>query len=439
MVAPQIIPQGTLKMVDLEEIKWDKRYREDLGDIESLAASIKEKGVLQPVTVTPDYKLLAGERRVRASIAAGLKKIPALVRKIEGDIDAREIELMENVFRKNFTWSEEAALIQEIDRLYKERNIDWSGRKTAQLLDKGVASVSRALKLAHAVDVMPELAEVKTADEALKLVGKMEEQAITHELSKRQQASMTSGTLDKGISIMLKMADQAYRVGDTFKGLAEMRNDGPVHIIECDPPYGIDLREMKRSKDSATSNVHTYNEVDQKEYPAFLGKLTKELYRVAAPNSWLIFWFGPTWQHEVLTSLEAAKWEVDIIPGIWVKNQGQTMQPEIYLGRAYEPFYLCRKGKPVLVKRGRLNVFEYPGASKKYHPTERPIALIQELLETLGVPTNKVLVPFLGSGATIRAAYNAGMTATGWDLSSEYKPKFMLAVEEDAKALGAAE
>jgi len=57
---------------------------------------------------------------------------------------------------------------------------------------------------------------------------------------------------------------------------------------------------------------------------------------------------------------------------------------------------------------GRLNVFGYAGLtpSQKIHPTERPIALIEDILKTLAPPGTKVLVPFLGSGATIRAAFN---------------------------------
>jgi ParB-like chromosome segregation protein Spo0J len=46
-------------------------------------------------------RLLAGGRRIHAALAAGLTVIPALVRQVEDELDSREIELMENVFRKN--------------------------------------------------------------------------------------------------------------------------------------------------------------------------------------------------------------------------------------------------------------------------------------------------------------------------------------------------
>lgn len=434
--------------IPLDSINWKGRFREDFGDIESLSESIKEKGLIQPITVSLSnpsgqvlpkgtYWLLAGERRITAAKAAGLDKLPAIIRDGAGETDAREIELIENLFRKDPTWQEQDALVQEIDRLYREKNLDWSVRKTAQLLDRGLGSVARSLQRARAVEVIPELGNYKTADEAFKVLKKLEENTIVEELRSRQKTSLSNGGLDKGIAAMLRLADHNYVTGDTFKGLAELRSNGAVHIIECDPPYGIDLTKVKASKDSVASNIHSYNEVAAEEYPVFLSRLAKELYRVAAQNSWLIFWFGPSWQHEVLLALRQAGWEVDEIPAIWVKEHGQTLQPEIYLARTYEPFYLCRKGRPVLLKRGRANTFIYPGvpSNVKYHPTQRPVELIQELLEMLSTPGSIVLCPFLGSGATIRAAYNAGMKVFGWDISGEYKDKLMLLVENDARQL----
>jgi ParB/RepB/Spo0J family partition protein len=433
------IPQGTLKQLNIEDVKWDKRYREEFGDLEDLAESIKDKGILQPITVSTDMVLLAGERRIRAAKLAGLTKIPALVRKVEGEIDAREIELIENLYRKDFTWVEVCRGVRDVDSLYKAKNFDWSGRKTAVLLQRSRTDVNRALQLASAIEVMPELRELKTADEAFKVVKKMEETAIVGELRNRQQARMetTAPGLERGIQTMLKLADSNYIIGDTFKGLTELRSNGSIQLIECDPPYGIDLTKVKASKDSASSNIHKYNEVSQEAYPEFLKKLTKELFRVAGQHSWLVFWFGPTWHYPVYSALKDAGWQVDDIPCIWTKHHGQTLQPEIYLARGYEPFFMCRKGLPALIKRGRLNVFDFPGipGGKKIHPTERPVALIEEILGVLGVPQSTVLVPFLGSGNTLRAAYNLGMRCFGWDISGEYKDKFMLSVEQDARAL----
>ena len=443
-----MIPTGTLKQVNLKDIKRGAlRYRQDFS-LDSLVESIKEKGILQPITLTADLQLLAGERRVRAAELAGLEKIPALIRKIDGEIDAREIELMENLERADFTWQEKAAGLADLDRLYKEKDFDWSGRKTAALVGGSTANIARQLELSRFMEVMPELKEEKTFDDAYKLLNKFKSQVVVDDLHEKQQATIKAAedaidesTLTTGMSkataVRLRQADANYRVQDTFLGLAELRSEGHIHLIECDPPYGIELNKVKGSKDSAANNIDSYNEIEPDKYTAFLGTLATELYRVAGPNCWLIFWFGPTWHNEVKVSLQKAGWHVDDIPAVWTKPQGQTLQPQMYLARGYEPFFLCRKGNPHMAKPGRLNVFDFaPTApSKKYHPTERPLPLIEELMNTLTIPTQVVLVPFLGSGATLRACYRKGLSGFGFDISNEYKPKFMLAVEEDAKGI----
>ena len=428
-----------VQMVDLEKIHWDKRFRVDLGDIDDLAESIKIKGVLQPITVYPDLELLAGERRVTAARKAGLKKIPALIRDRKDedrDIDMREVELIENLFRKDFTWAEQSALISEIDSRCRSKDVDWSARKTAQLLGHShPMAVSRALSLADAIAVLPELGKLKTQDEALRAVKKLHEGVIIQELRSRQAI-----TTDKGLATMLKIADANYTIGDTFVEMQEFRSEGVVHFIEVDPPYGIALHEQKK-QETTGNKVETYQEVPADVYPVFLEKLAKETFRIASKNCWMVFWFGPTHHHLVFTTLQAAGWEVDDIPGIWNKGHGQTNAPEFYLARAYEPFFICRKGQPVLNKRGRSNVFDFApvAAQKKYHPTERPMPLMMELLETFALPNQVCVVPFAGSGVTLRACYNYGVKVWGCDLNPEYKDKFMLAVEADTKALDTTE
>ena len=85
----------------------------DPGSLEELAASIREHGVLQPILVRPlgnnEYQLIAGERRWRASRAAGLTTIPALVEDID-DATAMEISIIENLQREDISPLDEAAM-----------------------------------------------------------------------------------------------------------------------------------------------------------------------------------------------------------------------------------------------------------------------------------------------------------------------------------------
>ena len=102
------------------------RQRIDDADLEALAASIREHGVLQPVLVTETldgYQLVAGERRFRASRLAGLERIPAIVRQL-ADRDQLELALVENLQRQDLGPMEEAqafrALVDEFGLSHDE-------------------------------------------------------------------------------------------------------------------------------------------------------------------------------------------------------------------------------------------------------------------------------------------------------------------------------
>jgi ParB family chromosome partitioning protein len=86
----------------IDQIAIGKRHRKDYGDIEGLARSIRESGIVQPIAVRPNGELVAGERRLRAAILAGETEIPVFV----VDIDVITGEFIENVYRKAFTPSE---------------------------------------------------------------------------------------------------------------------------------------------------------------------------------------------------------------------------------------------------------------------------------------------------------------------------------------------
>jgi ParB family transcriptional regulator, chromosome partitioning protein len=117
-----------------------KHFAEDA--LADLAASIKARGLLQPIVVrrgTDGYQLLAGERRFRAAHIAGLDRVPALIR--EGDDDL-EIALIENLQREDLSPLEEAEALA----LLIERH-GYSHREVADLLGKSRPYVSNTLAL----------------------------------------------------------------------------------------------------------------------------------------------------------------------------------------------------------------------------------------------------------------------------------------------------
>jgi ParB family chromosome partitioning protein len=98
-----------MKVVDVQigKIDFSNRYRKELGDIAALAENIRECGLLQPIGVDQNFKLICGERRVLAFIRLNRETIPAVILKLDSLIAG---EYAENEFRKQFTPSERAAI-----------------------------------------------------------------------------------------------------------------------------------------------------------------------------------------------------------------------------------------------------------------------------------------------------------------------------------------
>ena len=110
---------ATANLVDIDLIKPGKfqpRTEFDQEALQSLAESIKEKGVLQPLLVRRDgigFEIIAGERRWRASKLAGLDKVPVIEKDLS-DKEVLEVALVENLLRENLSAIEEAEGLQRL-------------------------------------------------------------------------------------------------------------------------------------------------------------------------------------------------------------------------------------------------------------------------------------------------------------------------------------
>ncbi|MBD3311641.1 MAG: ParB/RepB/Spo0J family partition protein [Candidatus Magasanikbacteria bacterium] len=121
-------------------------------DLEDLVVSIKEHGVLQPITVSEKtdggYELIAGERRLRASEIAGLTKIPAIVRGATKQ-EKLELALIENIQRQNLNPIEEAFAFQ---RLMDEFNL--KQKEVAERVGKNRSTIANIIRLLDLPDVI---------------------------------------------------------------------------------------------------------------------------------------------------------------------------------------------------------------------------------------------------------------------------------------------
>lgn len=140
--------QGDIKKIRITLIEPNKkqpRRNFDTEKINTLANSIKEHGLIQPIIITPSengrYKIVAGERRWRASKKAGLKEIPAVIREYN-DEQVAEIALIENLQRENLNPIEEAI---GYNLLMEEFNL--TQENISQRVGKSRSAVANSLRL----------------------------------------------------------------------------------------------------------------------------------------------------------------------------------------------------------------------------------------------------------------------------------------------------
>ena len=124
---------------------YQPRQKFDETSLEELTASIKEKGILTPITVRKvgnQFILIAGERRLRASKKSGLKKIPAYIIDVADDAEMIEMALIENIQRENLNPIEEAEAYNYLNNRFK-----LTQRKIAKSVGKKRVTISNSLRL----------------------------------------------------------------------------------------------------------------------------------------------------------------------------------------------------------------------------------------------------------------------------------------------------
>lgn len=140
------------RMIPLDKIRPNPdQPRKTLGDLKDLTASVKEKGVLEPLLVRfvpreDTYYIISGERRYHAATSAGLREVPC-IEKIADDGETLELGLIENLQRKDLTPFEEA---DGLHRLAEQ--FSYTHEEIARKISKARSSVTETLTLRNIPD-----------------------------------------------------------------------------------------------------------------------------------------------------------------------------------------------------------------------------------------------------------------------------------------------
>lgn len=219
----------------------------DEAAIDELAASIREKGLLQPVLVRragSGYQLIAGERRFRAAQRAGLAEVPVVIRDAD-DREALELALIENVQRENLNPVEEARAYK---RLADEFNL--SQEEVADRVGKNRSTIANAVRL---LQLPPEvLAQLEsgelTAGHARPLLALPDAQA---------QTAVAREVADRRLSVR----DTERLVRDRAQAAAD---DLERRAVEADLARALATRvHLKHNRDGSGRIVIEYFSLDE--------------------------------------------------------------------------------------------------------------------------------------------------------------------------------
>lgn len=385
------------------------RFREEMGDVDELALSLVQKGQLQPIVVNQSMELIAGGRRLAACLKANIDVLCIFNDAVDA-LTMRELEIEENIQRKQFTPAEEFKAIAELHNLKQSRFGEaTSGRKgghtlqdTANLLGKSKAKVIEAISLAQAVERFPELKSCKKASEIKKAVKAIE--AVATRAGKAEDYK-------KELHSLAENSAQPYEVFhcEAAEFYTKLEPES-VDILFTDPPYGIDIDKTATSVGGTTGGINsagfTFDDSTARALSLYM-ELAERSIVFTKPSSHAFIFCGPEHFSAVKEMFQSVGWLCYPKPIIWIKREvGQCNVPHAWPASCYETLLYCRRVDSVLVKQGQPDWIECPPipAGAKRHPTEKPVALLRNLLQRAALPGAVVVDPFMGSGAVIEAA-----------------------------------
>ena len=234
-----------IRMIPIEKIDPNpQQARNELGDIRELMASIKQKGILEPIIVRPKhgrYEIIAGERRYIASKRLGLTELPCIEKHVE-DNEAMEIALIENLQRKDLDAFEEADGLNALAAMY-----GYSHQDISKKIGKARSTITEVINLSKipkdirklcnennitSRTTLIEIAKLKDKEHMEELIRIIQERDLkredTRDLSKRMMGKTKRPRM---FVYNYKPAGSEYRMRLEFKN-QDISRDDIIRILE---------------------------------------------------------------------------------------------------------------------------------------------------------------------------------------------------------------
>jgi N6-adenosine-specific RNA methylase IME4 len=320
--------------VNIEQIEVGFRYRKDLGDLRTLIESISEVGLLHPVVVTPEGRLIAGQRRLEACRQLGWEDVPVTVVDL---LQAVRGEAHENFIRKDLLPSEIVALKRAIEPLERREARQRQGERTDLCHPATVAECQRADPGAARDKIARYLGVGKTTiDRAEAVVEAAEDDPdeYGHLVEQMDRSGKVAGAYRR--LEVLKQARQLEASAPEFP-------TGPFQVIVADPPW-------------------RYESGNELPYPTMTLDDIKAMpvESIAADDA--VLWLWTTNAHLRVAFEVAESWGFEYKSLLtWVKDRMGTGE---WLRGQSEHCLLATRGKPVFLHGSHTTVLE---AARREH------------------------------------------------------------------------
>lgn len=389
-----------------------------------LKDSIALRGVLNPIIIDREHRLIAGERRLTASLELGLPHIPCRYIEDLDPLEASIIELEENVKRSDLSWSDTTQAVTTLHNAYVEKFPGWTQNKTAEALAMSPSDITRYLRVGAEL-ANPRIAALGSLETAYNMLKRQDERRAGDAVSSILAASHlvipgapnvppaqhpTGPTVGTPASLpgVLPSAEATPStvLHCDFATWLTTYSGPPFNFLHCDFPYGINVFDGKYG--DATGTKHYDDSPDV--YFTLIHLLAENLDKVLAYSAHVMFWFSM--EHYSETMALFSRLMPDVVwqrhPLVWVKsdNVGIMSDPRRAPRRVYETCLIGTRGDRPLVKPIS-NAYVCP-TDKTYHPSTKPEPMLRHFFQMFVDNGTRLLDPTCGSASALRAAHTLG-------------------------------
>lgn len=470
--------------IPLDQIVVDRdaRQRRQLFDSEGnfidkdgLLASVTQHGVISPILIDKNFKLIFGERRYTASTLVGHPDIPARFAEDLSPSEYEQLELIENLCRSELEWRDEVRAIAKLHSINVAdavaQGATWSIDATAQQVGRSFSIVSRMLRVWRDFE-SPKISMAASMQQAFNTLSRFDDRAeadalsalvdATSELFDAPSPGANAGGVapsDGGNSPVISGGGSSNVVG---QGAIAPGTEGPLagavtsppiplppsilhtsflhwleeysgptfNFLHCDFPYGVNLFG------GAWSGRNTWATYEDKpdDYLVLIRALCQNLDRVLSPSAHLMFWCSANIRIQAATIEMFRELAPSLIfnefPLIWHKtdNVGIVPDPAREARRVVETcLYAAREDRKIV--RTISGAYGSP-TNKDLHPSTKPEPMLRHFMQMFVDENTTMLDPTCGSGSALRAAESLGAKhVLGLEKDEEYAKNALVAMK----------